>query len=30
MKVKSGGNVDAAKTIGSELAKKSIELGHKK
>ena len=30
LKVKSGGNVDAAKTIGSELAKKSIELGHKK
>lgn len=30
LKVKSGGNVDAAKTIGSVLAKKSIELGHKK
>ena len=30
LKVKFGGNAEAAKTVGSELAKKSIELGHKK
>ena len=29
-KGKSGGNIEAASKIGAEIAKKSIELGHKK
>ncbi len=30
LKMKSGGNMDAAKVVGTEIAKRSIELGHKK
>ena len=30
LKVKTGGNIDAAKKVGSEIAKKIIGLGHKK
>ena len=30
LKVKTGGNIDAAKKVGSEIAKKTIGLGHKK
>jgi large subunit ribosomal protein L18 len=30
LKIKVGGNIDAAKKVGSEIAKKSIDLGHKK
>ena len=30
LKIKAGGNIDAAKKVGGEIAKKSIDLGHKK
>ena len=30
LKIKGGGNIDAAKKVGGEIAKKSIDLGHKK
>ena len=30
MKINAGGNIDAAKKVGNEIAKKSIDLGHKK
>ena len=30
LKSKNGGNIEAATKVGSEIAKKAIELGHKK